>query len=277
MQPITLTTDFGLQDAYVAALKAVILGINPKATIVDISHFIEPQNIEQAAFILSTVHRYFPKDTIHAVIVDPGVGSQRRAIILKTQEALFIAPDNGVLSYILHDASAMPKGALSKSKAGLMALPPGVLAVEITNPLFWHHPVSTTFHGRDIFAPVAAHLSLGVPLQEFGEPVTSLQVFPLPRPQLGPGGELIGQVLHIDIFGNIITNIRQEDLGPGRFHLQVAGQQIESLTSAYANAAIDQLHAVVGSSGYVEVAVRNGNAAALLGVKVGDEVRINNG
>jgi S-adenosylmethionine hydrolase len=273
MQPITLTTDFGLQDAYVAALKGVILGINPKATIIDISHFIQPQNIKQAAFVLSTVHRYFPKDTIHAVIVDPGVGSSSRAIILKTQEALFVAPDNGVLSYILHHAS--PGGA--SPEAGSIALPPGVLAVEITNPRLWHHPVSSTFHGRDIFAPVAAHLSLGVPPQEFGEPVTSLEVFPLPRPQLGPGGELIGQVLHIDIFGNVITSIRQEDLRSDRFHLQIAGRRIESLAATYANAEIDQLHAVVGSSGYVEVAVRNGSAAALLGVKPGDEMRINSG
>jgi len=275
MQPITLTTDFGLRDAYVAALKGVILGINPKAIIVDISHFIEPQNIKQAAFVLSTVHRYFPKDTIHAVIVDPGVGSQRRAIILKTQEALFVAPDNGVLSYIIHNASASPRRA--SPEAGPMPLPPGVLAVEITNPRFWHHPVSTTFHGRDIFAPVAAHLSLGVPPQEFGEPVTSLTVFPLPRPQLGPGGELIGHVLYIDTFGNVITSIRQEDLRPGRLHLQIAGQRIDALTATYGNAEVDQLHAVVGSSGYVEIAVRNGSAAALLGVKIGDEVRINNG
>jgi len=273
MQPITLTTDFGLRDAYVAALKGVILGINPKAIIVDISHFIEPQNIQQAAFVLSTVYRYFPKDSIHAVIVDPEVGSQRRAIILRTQEALFVAPDNGVLSYILHDAS--PGGA--PPEAGPIALPPGVLGVEITNPRFWYHPVSTTFHGRDIFAPVAAHLSLGVPLQEFGKPVTSLTVFPLPRPQPGPRGELIGQVLHIDIFGNVITSIRQEDLRAGRFHLQIAGQHIESLAATYANAEIDQLHAVVGSSGYVEIAVRNSSAAALLSVKPGDEVRINNG
>ena len=275
MQPITLTTDFGLRDAYVAALKGVILGINPKAIIVDISHFIEPQNIKQAAFVLSTVHRYFPKDTIHAVIVDPGVGSQRRAIILKTQEALFVAPDNGVLSYVIHNASAPPRGA--SPEAGSMALTPGVLAVEITDPRFWHHPVSTTFHGRDIFAPVAAHLSLGVPPQEFGEPVTSLTVFPLPRPQLGPGGELIGHVLYIDTFGNVITSIRQEDLRPGRLHLQIAGQRIDALTATYGNAEVDQLHAVVGSSGYVEIAVRNGSAAALLGVKLGDEVRINNG
>ncbi|MBM4461956.1 MAG: SAM-dependent chlorinase/fluorinase [Chloroflexi bacterium] len=272
MQPITLTTDFGLRDAYVAAVKGVILGINPKATVVDISHFIEPQNIRQAAFVLGTVYCYFPRDTIHMVIVDPEVGSRRRAIILKTQEALFVAPDNGVLSYVLHHASP---GGMS-SEAALTVLPPGVMAVEITNPKFWHHPVSTTFHGRDIFAPVTAHLSLGVPLQEFGEPTMSLQVFPPPRPRLGPGGELVGQVLHVDIFGNVITSIRQQDLRPGRFHLQIAGRRIESLAATYANAEIDQLHAVVGSSGYVEVAVRNGSAAALLGVKIGDEVEINN-
>jgi len=271
---ITLTTDFGLQDAYVAAMKGVILGINPNATIVDICHSIKPQNIDEAAFLLSTAHPHFPKDTIHTIVVDPEVGSQRRAIILRTPQAFFVAPDNGVLSYFLH-RHASPRG--SPTPGRLVRLPPGIAAVEITNPRFWHHPVSTTFHGRDILAPVAAHLSLGVPLQEFGRPVTSLHAFALPRPRRGQGGELVGNVLHIDGFGNIITNIRPEDLPSERFRLEIAGQCIDSLSSTFASAGVDQLLACIGSSGYMEIAVRNGSAAARLAVKVGDQLRTKKG
>ena len=271
MPIITLTTDFGLQDAYVAAMKGAMLSINPNATIVDVCHSIEPQNIAQAAFLLGTVFASFPKDTIHVVIVDPEVGSRRRPIILKTPEALFVAPDNGVLSYVIqHHASP----SRSFPEVELFGLPPGLLAVEIVNARFWRHPVSTTFHGRDIFAPVAAHLSLGVPLQEFGQVITSLNVLPIPQPQPGAGGQLTGHVLHIDSFGNVITDIRQEDLPPGRFRLQIAGQSIDSLSSSYANAQVDQLLALIGSSGHLEVAVRNGSAAALLGIKIGDQVTI---
>jgi len=265
---ITLTTDFGTQDVYVATIKGVILDINPKATIVDICHTIEPQNITQAAFLISTAYGYFPKDTIHMVIIDPGVGSRRRAIILKTRKAFFIAPDNGVLSYIIHHA--LPKGDLPNK--GAKGLPPGLLAVESTNPKFWHHPVSSTFHGRDVFAPVAAHLSLGVPLQEFGEVITSLSTFPIPRPQVGARGELIGHIIHIDRFGNLITDINREDLPSGKLYLEIAGQQIEGLSTSYADG--DQLLALIGSSGYLEVAVKNSSAVSLLGAKIGDKVRI---
>ena len=265
---ITLTTDFGVQDTYVAAMKGVILDINPKVTLVDICHSIEPQNIRQAAFLISTAYGYFPKGTIHMVIVDPEVGSRRRAIILKTRKAFFVAPDNGVLSYIIHRPS--PKRGLSKAEP--KGLPPGLLAMEISNPKFWHHPVSSTFHGRDIFAPVAAHLSLGVPLQEFGQPVTSLNAFPLPKPQLGAREELIGHILHIDRFGNIITDIDREDLPSSKFSVEIAGQQIELLSASYAEA--EGLLGLIGSSGYLEIAVKNSSAAALLGAKIGDEVKI---
>jgi hypothetical protein len=265
---ITLTTDFGLQDAYVAAMKGVILSINPKVTLVDICHSIEPQNIPQAAFLISTAYSYFPKGTIHVVIVDPEVGSCRRAIILKTREAFFIAPDNGVLSYIIHP----PLAKRGLSKAEPKGLPPGLLAIEISNPRFWHHPVSATFHGRDVFAPVAAHLSLGVPLQEFGQVITSLSAFPVPRPQVGARGELIGHVLHIDRFGNVITDIARKDLPSGKFSVKIADRQIESLSTSYAEA--EGLLALIGSSGHLEIAVKNSSAAVLLGAKVGDEVRI---
>ena len=175
---ITLTTDFGIDDAYVAAMKGVILEINPGATIVDISHSVEPQNIRQGAFVFSTAYSYFPQDTVHLVVVDPGVGGPRRAIILETDNAIFVAPDNGVLSYVIQ---ASTRKRISRS--ALMKLPPELQAFEITNPKYWHHPVSSTFHGRDIFAPVAAHISLGKPLNELGQAIASVNVFPLPRPE----------------------------------------------------------------------------------------------
>jgi hypothetical protein len=273
---ITLTTDFGTQDAYVAAMKGVILKINPKATLVDICHSIEPQNIRQAAFVLSTAYNYFPPDTIHIIIIDPGVGSQRRAIALKTAQAFFLAPDNGALSYVIDQASPrenLPTSGKSSPAIKSRKLPPGLLAVEITNPRFWHHPVSSTFHGRDIFAPVAAHLSLGMPLQQFGEVINSLVILFISHPQVKAAGELVGNVLHIDRFGNLITDIRKEDLESGNLVFEISGQQIHGLSICYADT--DQLLALVGSSGYIEISVKNGNAATLLGARVGDEIKVN--
>jgi len=251
---ITLTTDFGAQDAYVATMKGVILDINPKAIIVDICHSIEQQNIAQAAFIISNAYDYFPRGTIHMVIVDPGVGSQRRAIILKTQNALFVAPDNGVLSYIISASPEEPQ------------------AVDLTNPKFWRHPVSSTFHGRDIFAPVAAHLSLGIPLEEFGQAITSLSTFPMPHPQTLAKGELLGHILHIDRFGNLITDVIKEDLPQGKLSVEIAGRQIKGLSISYAEG--DELLALLDSNGHLEIALKNGSAASLLGARIGDEVRI---
>ena len=262
---ITLTTDFGTSDSYVAAVKGVILGINPHVTIVDISHSIEPRNIRQAAFVFSTAYPYFPSDTVHLIVVDPGVGGSRRAIILETDTAIFVAPDNGVLSYV---TQASTKKRISKS--GLMKLPSEMEAFEITNPRYWHQPVSSTFHGRDIFAPVAAHVSLGAPLNNLGQLITSIRVFPPDRPRLDPKGDLIGHVLHIDYFGNVITDITSQDLPSGKFIIQVAGHKITSLSPSYEQA--QGLLAIIGGSGHLEIAVRNGNAARLLGSKVGDEL-----
>jgi S-adenosylmethionine hydrolase len=264
---ITLTTDFGLDEAYVAAMKGVILGINPGATIVDISHSIEPQNIRQGAFVFSTAYTHFPQDTIHLVVVDPGVGGPRRAIIVETANAIFVAPDNGVLSYVFQ-ASTRKR----ISRATLMKLPPELQAFEITNPKYWHHPVSSTFHGRDIFAPVAAHISLGKPLNELGQAVSSVNVFPLPRPQPDANGNLIGHVLHIDHFGNLITDITSQDLPSGGYSIQVAGHQIGSLSHSYEQRR--DLLALIGSSGRLEIALRGGHAARLLGSKLGDELQI---
>lgn len=264
---ITLTTDFGLDDAYVAAMKGVILEINPVATIVDICHSIEPQNIRQGAFVLSTAFSYFPQDTVHLVVIDPGVGGPRRAIILETENAIFVAPDNGVLSYVVRASAGKPV-----SRSTLMKLPPDLQAFEITNSKYWRHPVSPTFHGRDIFAPVAAHVSLGIPLGELGRPIASVNVFPLPHPRTDAAGNLVGHIVHIDRFGNLITDVTDHDLPPGGYSIDVAGHRIDSLSHSYEQGR--DLLAVIGSSGRLEIASNGGSAARLLGSKLGDELRV---
>jgi len=254
---ITMITDFGMGDAYVGIMKGVILGINPNAKIIDVCHPIEPQNIPQAAFVLSTAYKYFPPDTIHMVIVDPGVGSERKAIVVKTPVGFFVAPDNGVLSYVIEEAKA--EGVETK-------------AITLTNPIFWRSPVSPTFHGRDIFAPVAAHLSLGVPLSRMGEPIASLVTFPIHQPRRSADGTLVCHIIHIDSFGNLITDAKREDIPVGKVVMEVAGHRIEGISFTYAEGS--ELMALVGSSGRLEISVKNGNAARLLGAKVGDEVRL---
>jgi len=266
---ITLTTDFSLTNGYVAAMKGVILSINPEARLVDICHSIKPQNILQAAFVLSTVYPFFPEKTIHLVVVDPGVGTERRAIILRTPSADFVAPDNGVLSYVIQQCSA--KSCYVNQPQ--IELGPGMEAIAITNPQFWRLPVSPTFHGRDIFAPVAARLSLGFPPIDFGEAITSVTVLPLPYPHQAPDGSLVGHVLHIDSFGNLITNIKSGDLPQTEpITIEVGNQLISGLSHTYAEGS--GLLALIGSIGYLEVSLKGGSACAFLGAEVGNEVRI---
>jgi hypothetical protein len=260
---ITLTTDFGLTDAYVAAMKGVILSINHEAKLVDICHTVRPQNIEEAAFVLGTAYQFFPTGTIHLVVVDPGVGTERRAIILKTPSAYFVAPDNGVLSYVIQDYPGRQEG-----------LPKELKAVSITNPRFWREPVSPTFHGRDIFAPVAAHLSLGTPIREFGKSITSLVRLPIPQSRREEDGSLVGQVSHIDSFGNLTTNIKSDRLPSGgqTVIVEIANQRINQLSRTYAKG--KGLLALIGSSDYLEIALTGGSAAGFLHVKIGDEVKV---
>jgi S-adenosylmethionine hydrolase len=229
----------------------------------------------QAAFILSTTYRYFPKKTIHLVVVDPDVGSERRAIILRTPTASFVAPDNGVLSYIIQQSIVEPvvkKGRLS-IKGGIK---PGehIEVVHITNPRFWRSKISPTFHGRDIFAPVAAALSLGFPPIEFGEMLTSVEMLPIPCPGKRPDGSLAGHVIHIDNFGNLITDIQRENLPPAEKvdTIEINSRFISGLVRTYSEG--NGLIALIGSSGYIELSLKGGNAASLLDSKIGDEVRL---
>lgn len=256
---ITLTTDFGMQDGNVGVMKGVIYTINPQAKIVDLSHDIEPQNITQAAFVLSRHYRYFPADTIHLVVVDPGVGSGRRALIVQIAEALFVAPDNGVLTYVVHDARRASED---------------LHIIDISNPRFWLHHISHVFHGRDIFAPVAAHLSLGVSVSAFGEEIKDLMTFPLPQVEREEG-KLKGQVVHIDRFGNLLTNIYRRDLLSWRkIKVRVPNREIAGLSRTYAEGQVGEAIAYIDSSEELAVAVVSGSARDLLGVQVGDEVEV---
>ena len=269
-QPIVLTTDFGLDDPYVGVMKGVILGINPRAQIIDLTHRIRPQNLRQAAFVLGTSYRFFPPEAIHVVVVDPGVGTTRLALLLLTPQGQFLAPDNGVLSQVLRDYLDSPP-----EEAGRVEVPEKLAAYSLNNPSYWLHPVSQTFHGRDIFAPVAGHLSLGVPPELLGEPVGDLSWLPSPRPIHRDNG-VQGEVVNVDHFGNLVTNIPASMLaGRDGIGLTISSRVIKELSQTYHGSEQveeGELVALVGSQGFLEVAVRDGNAALSLDVDVGEPV-----
>lgn len=252
---ITLTTDFQEDDGYVAAMKGVILSINPDVKLIDISHRIAPHDIKDAAFILSTVVSFFPSGTIHLVVVDPGVGTGRKAVILNIGTAYFVAPDNGVLSYIISEFKDS-----------------GLKAVTVSNTEYRRPEVSRTFHGRDIFAPAAAYLSLGIPMEMFGEPLGSLNTFPVPFPYQEADGGLTGEVLHIDSFGNLITNIRERNLPEGKLIVEIADRNIPGLSRSYQEGG--RLLAIIGGSGYLEIALKEGNASKYLKAKTGVKIYV---
>jgi S-adenosylmethionine hydrolase len=270
---VTLTTDFG-DDIYVASMKGAILSVDSGITILDISHSVSPQNIREAAFIIGMTYRFFPEGTIHVVVVDPGVGSKRKALILSTPHAVFVAPDNGVLSYII-DEYRPEKASFSDGSVpvtGRRKLPSGLSAVNITDSQFWRKEVSPIFHGRDVFAPVAAHLAAGVPLQRFGKQIGYLNAFPVTRPCTKDGKIITGHVLYIDHFGNLITDIKSEELHGRLMEVRISNTRIRGLSNYYAEK--QGLIALTGSSGYLEIALTNGNASSLLKAGTGEEVTV---
>lgn len=250
---ISLTTDFGQSDGYVGAMQGVILKICPAATIVNISHHISPQNIQAAAFVLYQIFDYYPAHTVHCVVVDPGVGSQRRAVAIKTGHGIFVGPDNGVFSLVLGATNLLQ-------------------AVELANPKYQLANVSATFHGRDIFSPASAHIAAGVPLEQLGPPVTNLT-----RVAFGAGLES-GQcrVIHIDHFGNLILDITAQDIvDPQKVTFRAGSHTIESLKYTFADVPEGQPLAYVGSNrNHVEIAIRNGNAAQTLDLQLNDVVQV---
>ena len=262
---ITLTTDFGISDNYVGVMKGVVLGINPEASIVDISHHVSPQDVLEGAFVLATAVKYFPKGTIHVAVVDPGVGSSRDPLVLSGPDAYFVGPDNGIFSM------ALGRNAESTS-SGQRSLPQGWTARRITNPRYMLEHVSATFHGRDVFAPAAAHLSLGNPPGDLGPEVDEIIRLPFPAPIRQDGG-LLGQVVYVDRFGNLVTNIADKELANwGQVRVEICGQVIDRISRYYAEGS--HLAALVGSAGYLEVVVKNGNAAQELEAGVGTPVAV---
>ena len=252
---ITLTTDFGTSDWFVGTMKGVIAGIAPKARVIDLTHELPPGDIRGGAFALAASCRYFPKGTVHVVVVDPGVGSRRKAIAVQTAKGVFVGPDNGVLSW-----------ALAKEKVR------AIHALE--NEAYFLQPVSRTFHGRDVFAPVAAHLSRGVPIRKFGPALEDFVRLAWPEPRVRRGG-FEGEVVYIDRFGNAITNLESSLLGgPQGASCEVYAKRrrVCPLKAFYQATPPNTPVALVGSSGFLEIAVNGGSAAKVLGMRIGTRV-----
>jgi S-adenosyl-L-methionine hydrolase (adenosine-forming) len=257
MKTITLTTDFGAKDWFVGTMKGVILGLCPRAAIVDITHEIPPGDVRSAAFALAVSYRYFPRGTVHMVVVDPGVGSSRPALGIRTRNYFFVGPDNGVLSVALEQEE--------------------IISIRrLENQSYYLQPVSHTFHGRDVFAPVAARLCGGYPIQRLGPAQSDFVRLRWPKPTTGTN-EIRGEIVWLDRFGNLITNIRGEllqGLKLSHLRLMAGGRKGIALATHYQAAPEGELAAVIGSSGLLEIAVNGGSAARKLKLQIGDPVKI---
>lgn len=255
--PITLLTDFGNADYFVAAMKGVILSYNPGAQIVDITHEVPAQDIEAAAFTLLAAHSSFPSGTIHVAVVDPGVGSERRAILIEAADQFFVGPDNGIFSYVCDQTKAQ--------------------VFHLNNPEYFRHPVSDTFNGRDIFAPVAAALSLGVGPTKLGVQVDDYVRLAALRTKPSRDGTISGRIVHIDRFGNCVTNISANEIsekmiGKG-IRLVIGEHQADTFHRFFAEETRENIvFCIWGSAGFLEIAARDNSAAKLLKAKRGDPV-----
>jgi S-adenosyl-L-methionine hydrolase (adenosine-forming) len=254
---ITLLTDFGLEDTYVASMKGVILDICPDARLVDISHLVPPQDVRSGAFLLVSCYRDFPAGTIHLAVIDPGVGTDRRGLVIRADDCFFVGPDNGLLSWVLREAS-------------------GWEAFSLERPAYWRATISETFHGRDIFAPTAAHLAMGVPAEALGPPCIP-QMASWANP-VHKKEELVGEIIHIDHFGNAVTNVNRAVLerfvSGSQAAVRIGGLSISPIVDTYGNQETGTLIALIGSSNFLEIAVNQGNAAKNCGFRRGDLVCI---
>lgn len=256
---ITLTTDYGTSDHLVAAMKGVILSINPEVNLIDITHHVLAHDVLDGALTIGNAFKLFPSKTIHLVVVDPGVGTARRPILVAADQHYLVAPDNGVLSAVYDQTDAL-------------------YAWNIISEHYFRHPVSNTFHGRDIFAPVAAWLSKSWQTSSFGEPITDFVRFAMPKPKAS-GNLIKGVVLKTDHFGNLITNLTGADAPAltatdGKFTIKVGNGTITKLVATFAQGPAGEAVALIGSSGYIEIAVNKGSAAKALGATRGMEVTV---
>jgi S-adenosylmethionine hydrolase len=262
---VALLTDFGQRDPFVGTMKGVMLGINPDLQLIDISHEITPQRIREAAIVLAASYAYFPLHTIFLVVVDPGVGGARRPLVVETAAHLFVAPDNGVLGPALDQAKVRR-------------------VIHATETRYFRQPISRTFHGRDVFAPIAAWLSYGVQAQAMGATIDDYQHLEIPRPAMGAAGELVGEVIYQDRFGNLITNVTetwvQTIWGPPPWHgleTSIEASIIQGLDSHYAQRSPQELGLIINSWGSFEVFANGGSAAQVTGAMEGRPVRIHRG
>lgn len=259
MRYITLLTDFGLQDGYPGVMKGVIYRICPEAQIVDLTHNIQPQNILAAGLVWMRSCPYFPEGTIHTGVVDPGVGTQRRAIAARIGTAYFVCPDNGMLTPLIDDARV--NGA-------------EVEIVHLNRPQFWLPSASAVFHGRDIFAPAAAHLARGAALSEMGDPIFDPVLLRFPQPAATPQGWQ-AEIIAVDHFGNLSTNLKRESVaGQNNLLVRVRGREIRGLSYAFGDRAPGELVALVDSDDRLAIAVVNGSAAQETGAQLGDQVEV---
>ena len=258
---ITLTTDFGGNDYFVGVMKGVILKINPQVEIIDITNNISSFKVTEGAFLLSNFYSYFPKKTIHLAVVDPGVGSKRRAVIAKTKDYIFIAPDNGILSYVYRKEKKFS-------------------VYDITNEKYFLKPISQTFHGRDIFAPVAGYLSKGISPAKFGENIKDFAHFSVKEP-IAEKNFISGDIIYSDHFGNLITNISRNDFDYSLkqtkykvFKIIINNLRINAISKSYSTGKADKLSAVWGSHGYLELFLKNSNASSRFKIKPEKKVNV---
>jgi len=256
---ITLTTDYGINDHLVGVMKGVILSINPDVNVVDITHGVLAHDILDGALTIGQAYQHFPPKTIHVVVVDPSVGTQRRPILVASDQHYFVAPDNGVMSSVYDHTEAL-------------------YVWHIISEHYFRQPVSNTFHGRDIFAPVAAWLSKSWQTSAFGEPMTDFVRFAIPKPKAS-GNTVKGIVLRVDQFGNLITNVRVEDVpalasADGKCTIKAGNASITKVVPTFASGANGEAVGVIGSSGYLEICVNKTSAARTLGIGRGAEVSV---
>ena len=258
---VTLTTDFGITEHYVGAMKGAIYNINPAAQVVDICNSVHSYDLLDGALTLAQAYSYFPPNTLHVVVVDPGVGTARRPILANVGKYLFLAPDNGILSLVYEREEA-------------------ISVRHVTSQHYFLHPVSNTFHGRDVFAPVAGWLSKGVEPEKFGEVVTDFVRFTAPKPKSAGDNLFKGIVLKVDKFGNLVTNITPQDLPqlftpqPPPFRIFVGKTEISKMKTTYAEGAPGEVFAVLGSMGFLEIVTNRGSAQNTIGAGKGTEVGV---
>jgi len=262
MSIITLLTDFGTEDAYVGVMKGAILSINPSAVVVDVCHYIDPQDVIEAAYLIKSSYRYFPKGSVHIIVVDPGVGGNRSIVAVELSGHIFLAPDNGVLTLLMDEEEVDT-------------------IVRVENTHYFLNSISQTFHGRDIFAPVGAHISRGVPIEKLGPHLgmQDLNRLSIPKPYISDKDELIGTIISIDRFGNCISNINENYLNKfikngseKRLEIKIGKTVIKSLSRSYTGVESGCPLAIIGSFGYLEIALNCGNANRRLNVEKGDTI-----